>query len=133
MPELIVHTLAQARAAIAASAETGLPATLASPPDAVRSLGVGYCLTLAEMAGAGDFIIDCGAAPGLALAALRGGARRLRVSAAPAVMDKLADIAEQLGARIESQTPADALDLADAHDPLAATQEFLRQCSKKNA
>ena len=103
----------------------------ASPPDAARSLGVGYCLTLAEMAGAADFIIDCGAAPGLALAALRGGARRLRVSAAPAVMAKLADIAGQLGARIDTQPPAETLDLADAHDPLTAAREFLRQCSKK--
>ncbi|HLN22662.1 MAG TPA: hypothetical protein VK558_01620 [Patescibacteria group bacterium] len=131
MPHVIVHTLAHARAALAACAETGLPTTLSSPPDAARSLGVGYCLSLAEMAGAADFVVDCGDAPGLALAALRGGARRVRVVAAPAVMVKLADIADQLGARIETQPPADILDLAAAYDPLTATCEFLRQCSKK--
>jgi hypothetical protein len=132
MPDVIVHTLPQARAALAASAESGLPVTLWSPPDAARSLGVGYCLTLAETAGAADFVLDCGDAPGLALAALRAGARRVRVSAPSAVMTKLIDIADQLNAQVETQSPTDALDLSGIHDPATAAREFLRQRNIKN-
>lgn len=47
-------------------------------------------------------VLDCGPAPGLALAALRAGIKRIEVDADPAMLVKLQAIADQLGARLDA-------------------------------
>lgn len=49
-----------------------------------------------------DAVLDCGPAPGLALAALRAGIRRVAVRAEPDVLAKLQAIAKVLGATVEA-------------------------------
>jgi hypothetical protein len=133
MPRFIVHTLAQAKAALTAAAETGIAITLESPPDAVRSLGADYFLALVAAARSAmptadnTAVLDCGRAPGSALAALRAGAEAVRLDAKSDVMARVADIAAQLGARVESEPAAAALDLNETPDPLAAARAFIRK------
>jgi len=131
MPHVIVHTLAETCAAMRAAAEAGRPLTLHSPPGAARSMGAGYFLAMIDIARRQTpaaltlAVLDCGAAPGLALAALNAGAQAVQLDAAPMVLDKIADIAAQLGATLLRNRPADIIDLRNHTDPLAATRAFL--------
>ncbi len=131
MPHIVVHTLEETRAALEAAAETGEFLTLHSPPGAVHALGIGYFLIMIEAArrqipqARSLAVLDCGAAPGLAVAALRAGAEAVRLTGAPAVLDKLADIAAQLGAAMLREMPAGSLDLRGHPDPRAAARAFL--------
>lgn len=132
MPHVIVHTLAETCAALQAAAETGTRLTLLSPPGAVHSLGIGYFLAMIEAARRQTpssveslAVLDCDAAPGLALAALRAGAEAVLLTGPPAVLDKVADIAAQLGAALLRERPPDTLDLLDRPDPRAASLAFL--------
>ena len=60
------------------------------------------------------------------LAALRAGWVRVVFSGPPDMLEKLADIAAQQGARVVGGgAEAAALDLLDMADPLAACREFL--------
>lgn len=101
---IIVHDHAQARAALSVAAELGVAVTLQSPDGAAGYLGPGYFRGL-------DVVLDCGDAPGHALAALRAGVKRIRLRAAPEVLARVADIAGQRGAELDQgETPT--LDLA---------------------
>lgn len=126
MPHVIVHTLEETCAALEATAETGRSLTLFSPPGAVYSIGIGYFLAMIEAArrrtpaARSLAVLDCGAAPGLALAALRAGAEAVLLTGAPAVLDKVADIATQLGSTLLREMPVDTLDLRGHPDPQAA-------------
>ncbi len=102
----IVHSLEQARTTLAA-ADVDRPVRLQSPPGAAGQHGIGWwqALTRALAAEFHDLeieaVLDCGDAPGLALAALRAGIPVVRVSGLPDdVRDRLADIAGQMGARL---------------------------------
>ena len=91
----IVADLGQARLALREAAAAGAALELWSPPDAAASPGVGFWAALdravaelaaAEFAAAGPTpaggamtVLDCGAAPGFALAALREGLCHLHV------------------------------------------------------
>ena len=127
---VIVHNLAHARAALAAAAGLGVPVTLLSPPGAAASLGVGYFAAMVEAArravpgAAATAILDCGDAPGLALAALRHGIPAVRVQAPARARARIADIAAQSGAALVSGRIA-ALDLAKSDEPLAACRAWL--------
>ncbi len=68
-----------------------------------------------------DAILDCGDAPGLALEALRHGVKALRLTGPDETVTRVADIAGQMGARIET-APRDTmlLDLDGRHDPYDA-------------
>ena len=99
----VVHSLQQARAAVAVSAD---PVLLESPPAATASLGIGWWRELLSAITA-EFpdrtitgVLDCGEFPGHALAAIAAGVRRVRLSAAPEVLEKVADIARQAGAEL---------------------------------
>jgi hypothetical protein len=108
-PAVIVHGLDQAQAVLS----LGRPVTLLSAPWAGVYAGVGWWRALLAQAGAGSGaesapdVLDCGDAPGRALAALRAGQRRLVLRAPAAV---LADIAGR-GAMVLAAPPP-ALDLA---------------------
>jgi len=131
MPHVIVHTLGETCAALEAAAETGLPLTLYSPPDAVHSIGIGYFLAMIEAARRQTpatqslAVLDCGAAPGLALAALRAGAEAVHLTGSPLVLDKVSDIAAQCGASLLREMPVGTLDLRGHPDPRAAASAFL--------
>lgn len=99
----VIHSLDQARAVVAAA--TG-PVVLDSPPAAAASLGIGWWRELLTII-ADEFpgrevggVLDCGDAPGHALAAIAAGVQAVRVQGPPEVLDKIADIARQSGAEV---------------------------------
>ncbi len=130
---IVFHSLGDARAALAAAAEAGVAVTLQSAPEAAAYAGVGYLKAIADRAAAEHpdadvtAVIDCGADPGFAMAALRIGWQTVRFSGPAKVRAKLTDIAAQTGARLaEDDTEApEALDLLDVADADAACRAFL--------
>lgn len=107
MTFVTVHSLDQARTVLAA-ANLDRPVRLQSPPGAAGLQGIGWWLALtkalaAEFAGREiEAVLDCGDAPGLALAALRAGVKLVRISGVDQEMrGKLDGIARQMGARLE--------------------------------
>lgn len=107
MTSATVHSLDQARAVLTAT-NFDRPVRLQSPPGAAGLQGIGWWLALTR-AMAAEFpgreieaALDCGDAPGLALAALRAGVKLVRINGVDREMrGKLDDIARQLGARLE--------------------------------
>jgi hypothetical protein len=122
-PTVSVHDLVQARAALAAAGELGLEVELATAPGLASLAGVGFCVALGELAGR-PILVDCGDAPGTALAALRAGARRVLLRGAPAARGKLADIAAQQGAELLAAPPGPLLALAPGEDPAPALRAW---------
>jgi hypothetical protein len=102
---VIVHDLGQARAALAVAAELGCAIDLRSAPGAAAYAGVGYLEALGELVDH-ELIIDCGDDPGIVMAALRIGCRRLVFSGAADAARRLAEMAEQLGAAVTHETAA---------------------------
>ncbi len=127
---IMVHDLAQARAAAAVAGELGLPATLTTAPGAAAYLGAGWAPALMA-ALAREFpeaeiglVLDCGDRAGHVLAALREGVRLVRFTGRKAVATKLAEIAAAQGAELlRGRMPA--LDLAGEADPAAACRRWL--------
>ena len=128
---IIVHSLAHARAAVRAAAVHGVAVTLLSGPGAAGYAGPEWFRELIAAATAEHpaaqvtAVLDCGAAPGHALAALRAGLKAIRVEADPAVGKRIAELAAQHGARVAPAADGDALDLAAAVDPDAACHAWL--------
>lgn len=113
MPRIRIHSLAQARVAVAAAAELGAEVTLESPPGAGGYWGPAYFAAVLRLSGAGNGVLDCADAPGRALAALRAGIKAVRlVGTAPEAQAAVAAIAVQLGARLET-VGAPVLDLRE--------------------
>jgi hypothetical protein len=109
-PAVMVHSLAQARTALA----PGVPVTLLSAPGAALFAGLGWWRALIEAAAdheaARPDILDCADAPGRALEALRHG-QRLLVLQAPAHFADIAERAARQGGTILASAPP-SLDLA---------------------
>jgi hypothetical protein len=112
-PAVIVHGLADARAALA----HGVPVTLLSAPGAALFAG---CLWWREMVAAAQAetpntmaidVLDCADASGMAMSALRSGVHRLVLWPEAAGWKAVAAIAERQGGFIVTQAPA-ALDLS---------------------
>ena len=127
---VIVHSLAHAKAALAAAHELGCPITIASAPGASATVGVRWFQSVVEQAASAyptvslRAEIDCAERPGEALAALRCGLKAVRFSGKPAVAAKLSAIAAQLDAEIVTGRQS-ALDLLGQADPALATREWL--------
>jgi len=128
---IIVHSLAQARAALAAARASGVPVTIASAAAAGGYAGPLWFKSLVEAARA-DFpeveitaVLDCAGEAGTTLAALRHGIKRVRFTGTDTACAPLRDIAQQLGAEIETGSAPDALDLRDEPDPEAAARAYL--------
>lgn len=105
----VVGSLAEARAALAAAA--GRAVVLVSPPNAAAYLGVGFFWALVEAA-RGEFpgvsvegVMDCGAAPGFALSALRMGFKTIVLRGDPPARARVAAIARATGARLLARPP----------------------------
>jgi len=130
-PRIVVHDLKHAQAALSAAAELGLPVTLVSAPGAAASLGAAVFHEIVaeshrEVPGVVvTAILDCGDDAGLALNALRRGLGVIRLRSSPAVMAAVADIANQLGAVLDPDPEAPALDLLDRQDALEASRSWL--------
>lgn len=128
---IIVHSLAHARAALRAASAHGVPVTLFSGPGAAGYAGPEWFRELIAAATAEHpdtqvtAVLDCGAAPGHALAALRAGLKAIRIEADPAVRRRIAELAADYGARVAPAVGDDALDLAAAVDPDAACHAWL--------
>ncbi|MBI3453192.1 MAG: hypothetical protein HY057_10295 [Rhodospirillales bacterium] len=129
-PAIIVRSLAEARAALAAAAALGRPVTLLSPPGAAGYAGPMYFGEMIAAARAEfphaeiEAILDCGDAPGHVLGALRYGLKTLRFTGPHAAAAKLAEIAAASGARlIAGEIPA--LDLHGRDNAEAVCRAWL--------
>jgi len=113
-PAVVVHNAAQAGLALAAAGPDGV--VLLSATGAAASLGPAWfrAITLAAAAAhpaaRWDAMLDCGAAAGLALAALRGGFRLLVLEPASPAFVRLGLVAAAAGGVVLGARPA-ALDL----------------------
>lgn len=110
-PAIVVHGLADARAAAAMFRARGLRLILLSAPGAGSYAGGGWWRALCD-ALAADYpdlemtaVLDCGDAAGHALAALRAGVTDILFDGDVAVAAKLSAIAAQSGARLWRQRP----------------------------
>ncbi len=106
---IVVHSLDQARAALAAAASLKRPVVLASAPGAGCYAGPSWFQSLTALAQASypeaqmEAVLDCGAEAGVALAALRMGFKRVGFSGGAGARAKLEDIARALGAAVEGR------------------------------
>ena len=91
------------KAALEAARKRGQAPTLVTPEDAASFYGAGYLAALEQRARQEfpdvgfTLIVDCGDAPGYALACLRAGVRCISLREPN---DKIADIARQMGAEL---------------------------------
>jgi acyl-CoA reductase-like NAD-dependent aldehyde dehydrogenase len=121
-PVFVVHTAAQATAALRAATRAGWPIVLASPPVASASMGAGMFRAIIAAAREAEpdarslAVLDCGDRPGDAMAALREGVEAVCFRGAPDVAAKLADMAEQSGMRVLTGLRV-SLDMAGIRDP----------------
>ena len=128
---IVVHSLAHARAALAAARALEAPVTLASAAGAGGYAGPLWFKSLIAAARADcpevdvTAVLDCGSEAGTTLAALRHGFKRVRFTGNEAALAPLREIAHGLGAEIETGDPPDALDLLDETDPEAAARAYL--------
>lgn len=115
-PEVIIHDLPQAKAALRAAHDLGLEIRLRSAPGAAGYAGIGYLHALGEAAGH-PLLIDCDDDPGLVMAALRTGCQQLVFAGASDIERRLSEMAERHGATIrgpsDRQPPCLALSPAD--------------------
>ena len=130
---IIVHSLAEAEAALGAAAALEVAVTLVSARGMAGFMGPMWFKVLIEEAAAAQpaarvtAMLDCADEPGTVLAALRAGLKRVRFGGGEETRRRLDEIASQLDARVEAETPDGAeLDLLDQRDPAGACRAFLR-------
>jgi hypothetical protein len=130
-PRILVHSLAEAKAALAAAASLKVPVTLVSAVGAGGHAGPAWFKSLIEQAAAEhpgavlDAVLDCGVEAGMALAALRLGLKRVGFSGNAAARARLGEIAAALGGGLDDAAPAPTLDLRRRKDKLAAARAYL--------
>ena len=128
---IVVRSLAEAEAALAAASALAAPVTLLSAEGAADSVGPLWFSELVAQARAAypaaevRAILDCGDSPGSAAAALRLGFETIRFGGRGRAAEALAAIADQYGATLLSRRP-DALDLTDSRAPREACEAWLR-------
>ena len=102
-----VESLADALRALAGNASSGQPVHLLFSWSSLRSVGIGYAMAIVAKARATYpqiaclSVLDAGEDVGLALSALKAGADKVRFCGAPAMAQKLSQIAGQLNVRLE--------------------------------
>ncbi len=127
---VIVHSIDQARAALAAAGAADVRVTLMSGRDAAAYLGPRWFSDLVDLAAAEypgvtvDSLLDCGDRAGLVLAALRVGLKQVRFTGSRSAAVRLGQIAAAQGATVIVRRPV-ALDLLDHPDPARACREWL--------
>jgi hypothetical protein len=99
----LVRDWRETEAALLKARADGTAPTLVTPEEAAALYGAGYLAALAERARkefpdvAFTLVVDCGDAPGYALACLRAGVKLISMEP---LNDKIADIARQMGAEL---------------------------------
>ncbi len=135
---IIIHTLEQATAALAAASEFDCDVTLLSAPGAAAYVGATVFRDMVAAAAANHpqsrhlAVLDCGDDPGLALGAMRHGIKAVRISNGKKIRDKLAEIADQRGVIVFEDTD-EVIDLLGMADPLAACRSWLSHASDESA
>jgi hypothetical protein len=130
-PRIVVHSLGDVRAALAAAREAGRPVLLASAPAAGCYAGPGWFAALVAAARAEfpdlavEAELDCADQPGAALGALRAGIARVRFHGGDEAAARLREIAGVLGAAVETAPSPEGLDLRAARDPASLCRAFL--------
>ncbi len=136
---IVIHSLEDAKTAIAVASQLGCPVTLQSAPGAAAYLGPQVFRDIIAEASVGQddtavrVVFDCGDDPGLALAALRHGLKAIRVDAPAETLEKIADIAAQTQAQVEPAQPDKnrsrpvVLDILDLDDPQTAITSWLSE------
>ena len=133
-PVIIIHSLAQAIAALNVAARAGRAIVLASAPDAGGYVGPGWfgaLIAAAREAVPGarfSALLDCGDNVGAALAAIRLEIEGVVFIGRADVAGRLADIARQHGVRLETDRWATALDLGE--DFFASGDSVERRCAE---
>ena len=127
---VIVHSLEDARTALAAAEAAGCGLVLASAPGAAGYAGVLWFRELLRAAQAErpglriTGLLDCGDKPGLVLAALGQGIPALRFTGPRKVAARLAEICAAEGVELVTR-PLRALDLGVEPSPEAACRDWL--------
>jgi len=128
---IIIHSLGQARGALAAAQQSGSSVTLESAPGAGGYAGPAWFKLLVEEArrefpaAECEAWLDCGDEAGTVLAALRLGLKRIRFSGSDAALIRLGPVARELGAVLESRPAEAAFDLARTKAPEAMCRRHL--------
>lgn len=127
---VFVYNMADADAAYAASAAFDVPLTVWMHEDTAAGYGaavIGWIFAIARAAhpkAAVCAAVDCGDAPGLALALLRRGVDRVALIGSAAMLARVAAIAAGYGAAL-APVPSDALDLLGVDNPKKACAAWL--------
>ena len=133
-PVIIIHSLAQAIAALNVAARAGRAIVLASAPDAGGYVGPGWfgaLIAAARVAVPGarfSALLDCGDNVGAALAAIRLEIEGVVFIGRADVAGRLGDIARQHGVRFETDRWATALDLGE--DFFVSGDSVERRCAE---
>ena len=133
-PVIIIHSLAQAIAALNVAARAGRAIVLASAPDAGGYVGPGWFGALIAAAREAvpearfSALLDCGDNVGAALAAIRSEIEGVVFIGRADVAGRLADIARQHGVRFETDRWATALDLGE--DFFVSGDSVERRCAE---
>ena len=133
-PVIIIHSLAQAIAALNVAARAGRAIVLASAPDAGGYVGPGWfgaLIAAAREAVPGarfSALLDCGDIVGAALAAIRLEIEGVVFIGRADVAGRLGDIARQHGVRFETDRWATALDLGE--DFFVSGDSVERRCAE---
>ncbi len=102
-PVILIRDWRQTEAALTAARADGTAPVLLTPENAAATYGAGYLAALQERAREEfpdvtfTLIVDCGDAPGYALACLRAGVKCISMNP---TNEKIADIARQMGAEL---------------------------------
>jgi hypothetical protein len=127
---IIIHGLADARAALAAAQALRVPVSLISAPGGGSYAGPGWFNEVVRAACEAypdvsvTAILDCDDAPGHALGAFRAGTRAVRFTGRADVAERLRDIADSLGAELITDE-IETLDLRGHRDLVAACKAWL--------
>lgn len=103
MAIVLVRDWRSTEAALLAARANGTAPILVTPEDAASFYGAGYLAALQDRARhefpdvVFTLVVDCGDAPGYALACLRAGVKTISMDP---MNDKIADIARQMGAEL---------------------------------
>jgi len=133
-PVIIIHSLAQAIAALNVATRAGRAIVLASAPDAGGYVGPGWfgaLIAAAREAVPGarfSALLDCGDNVGAALAAIRFEIEGVVFIGRADVAGRLGDIARQHGVRFETDRWATALDLGE--DFFVSGDSVERRCAE---
>jgi hypothetical protein len=135
-PMIIVHDLAQAKAALGAASNCGCKVILRSPPGSSAATGPGIFAEQIALArashenGFGGALFDCGDQAGLAMAAVRRGGCDLLIDLPLETAAKIKDMAAQAGVRAIDKLDVDVLDLNATNTPGQAVTDFLEITSQ---